>query len=172
VIRVVLVAVAGVAVIVGAGAYAWHRAPSAQPQAFFCSKENSPVADNKTEQKARLTKEQYCILYDKGTEAPFTGKYWDNHEPGVYKCAGCGQPLFKSDTKYDSGTGWPSFFEPIPGAISGVEDKSYGMVRTEVVCNRCGGHIGHVFDDGPKPTGLRFCTNSGALDFVPNEEQG
>jgi len=129
------------------------------------------MADNMTERKARLTKDQYCILYDKGTEAPFTGKYWNNHEPGIYNCAGCGLPLFKSEAKYDSGTGWPSFFEPIPGAIKGVEDKSYGMVRTEIVCGRCGGHIGHVFDDGPKPTGLRFCTNSGSLDFVPEKER-
>ncbi len=118
------------------------------------------------EWKKELTPEQYRVLRQKGTERPFTGKYWDTKTKGVYKCAACGQPLFDSDTKFDAGCGWPSFFDTIdPGAVETEIDTSFGMIRTEVHCSKCGGHIGHVFDDGPDPTGLRYCANSVSLEL-------
>jgi len=124
----------------------------------------------KTDEEWRksLTPEQYQVLRKKGTERAFSGKLWDNHEPGVYRCAGCGQELFDSEAKFDSGTGWPSFSRPAsPESVATEDDRSLLMKRTEVLCGRCGGHLGHVFDDGPEPTGARYCMNSAALDFKP-----
>jgi len=123
---------------------------------------------HKTEEEWRqlLTHEQYQILREKGTEPAFTGEYWDNHEPGVYRCAGCGEVLFRSDEKFDSGSGWPSFWQVAEqGKVKLVDDNSHGMHRTEVECASCGGHLGHVFEDGPQPTGQRYCINSCSLNF-------
>jgi peptide-methionine (R)-S-oxide reductase len=120
--------------------------------------------------RERLTPEQYHILRQAGTERAFTGAYEKNKAAGEYRCAGCGQPLFDADTKYDSGSGWPSFYQPLEqGAVEEHRDASHGMVRVEVRCAKCEGHLGHVFPDGPNPTGLRYCINSASLDFKPEE---
>lgn len=134
------------------------------------SDKNFPVTKTQAEWKKELTPMQFEVLRLKGTEQAFTGEYWDNHETGTYYCAGCHQKLFDSVTKYESGCGWPSFFQPVDDKVMKIQkDYSYGMVRDEVLCSQCGGHLGHVFEDGPKPTGLRYCMNSAAMVFEKAE---
>ena len=124
------------------------------------------MVKNTDEWKQKLSPEQYNICINKGTEPPFSGKYCDSKDRGIYKCVCCGEPLFHSNTKFDSGSGWPSFFDPVEKEkIEYISDSSLGMVRTEVNCNKCGSHLGHVFDDGPKPTNLRYCINSLSLSL-------
>lgn len=129
------------------------------------------IEKSDVEWRQDLTPEQYHILREKGTERAFTGVYWDEHRPGVYRCAACGNELFSSDTKFDSGTGWPSFYQPIGESNVDTEtDRSFFMTRTEVHCGRCGSHLGHIFPDGPRPTGLRYCINSASLTLDPQAE--
>ena len=132
---------------------------------------SAKVQKSDEEWRRQLTPAQYEVLRQKGTEPPFTGKYAHSKDKGVYRCAACGAPLFESKTKFESGTGWPSFYQPIADeAVELEQDHSYGMMRTEVECASCGGHLGHVFEDGPDPTGLRYCINSASLDLEPTKD--
>lgn len=137
------------------------------PSATAASAETFPVAHSEAEWRKLLNSEQFEVLRNEGTERPFTSPLLKEHRKGQFACAGCDLPLFSSETKFESGTGWPSFWKPLDKAISNNKDTSYGMVRNEVHCDRCGSHIGHVFDDGPKPTGLRYCMNGVAMTFHP-----
>jgi peptide-methionine (R)-S-oxide reductase len=149
---------------------AGHRAAAAPLQVEKTADGIGRVTLPESEWKKRLDPESFHVLREKGTELAFTGRYWNEHGRGVYRCAGCGLELFSSDTKFESGTGWPSFWKPIAANhVRIASDSSYFQVRDEVVCPRCGGHLGHVFDDGPPPTGLRYCMNSAALEFVPSK---
>ncbi len=128
------------------------------------------VAKTEAEWREQLSPEQYHVARECGTEPAFTGKYWNNHESGMYHCVGCGTPLFDSETKFESGTGWPSFHTPAdPQNVSEHTDRTYGMTRTEARCAHCDAHLGHVFPDGPKPSGVRYCMNSASLDFKPKQ---
>jgi len=131
---------------------------------------SAKIQKSDEEWRKLLNPEQFAVARKKGTERAFTGQYWDFHDQGVYLCVCCGNELFSSDTKYDSGCGWPSFYAPLmEDHVETTADDGYGMRRTEVVCSRCGAHLGHVFDDGPQPTGLRYCMNSASLNFVKKE---
>ena len=133
---------------------------------------SNKIIKSDAEWRKELTPEQYAVLRQKGTEYAFTGKYWNTKDKGTYRCAGCGEVLFESDTKFDSGCGWPSFYAPAgTNAISETKDNSLFMERTEVLCSKCGGHLGHVFDDGPNPTGLRYCINSASLKFEATKDE-
>jgi peptide-methionine (R)-S-oxide reductase len=140
----------------------WLSAEPAKPVTKF------EVEKTDAEWRAQLTPQQYEILRKHGTERPWSSPLLKEHRKGIFACAGCDLPLFSSDTKFDSGTGWPSFWQPLENALGRTEDRSYGMTRIEVHCRRCGGHLGHVFDDGPKPTGLRYCIDGFALVFKPS----
>jgi peptide-methionine (R)-S-oxide reductase len=160
--RTVLLGLTALTAAAGLGLSPWR--PS-QAEVFEVTKSDD-------EWRHCLSPAQYRVLRQEGTEAPGTSPLLYEHRTGAFSCAGCGQPLFTSDSKFDSGTGWPSFWKPIEGAIRTTEDHGLGMVRTEVHCRRCGGHLGHVFDDGPQPTGLRYCMNGLALTFVPAAKSG
>jgi peptide-methionine (R)-S-oxide reductase len=132
---------------------------------------DAKIVKTDAEWRAQLTPEEYHILRRKGTERPFTGKFDHHFKDGTYTCKGCGTPLFLSGTKYNSGCGWPAFYDSIKGTIDTVRDTSHGMIRIEITCKKCGGHLGHIFDDGPNPTGLRYCVNSGSMGFIPAEKK-
>ena len=140
------------------------------PAQFDTNKRLIRVSKTEAEWRQQLNELEYHVLREEGTERAFTGDLWDKHDKGTYTCRACGLPLFASDTKFDSGTGWPSYWKPIQKEyVTENQDRAFGMLRTEVECARCGGHLGHVFDDGPKPTGLRYCINAVSLNFVADK---
>jgi peptide-methionine (R)-S-oxide reductase len=152
---------ASVASLLGLAAFRWLRVSPANAAEKF------EIEKTDAEWRAQLTPQQYEILRQQGTERPGSSPLLKEHRKGVFACAGCDLPLFSSDTKFESGTGWPSFYQPLENAVGKTEDRTFGMLRTEIHCRRCGGHLGHVFDDGPKPTGLRYCMDGFALVFHP-----
>jgi peptide-methionine (R)-S-oxide reductase len=156
---------ASTASLLGFAALRWLRATPAR--AGDKAAETFEIEKTDAEWRAQLTPQQYEILRNQGTERPWTSPLLNEHRKGIFACAGCDLPLFASETKFESGTGWPSFYKPLDNAVGETEDRTFGMTRTEVHCRRCGGHLGHVFDDGPKPTGLRYCMDGFALVFHP-----
>jgi peptide-methionine (R)-S-oxide reductase len=152
---------ASVAGLAGLMAFRWLRVTPAKAGEKF------EIEKTDAEWRKQLTPAQYNILRQQGTEPPWSSPLLKEHRRGIFACAGCDLPLFASETKFESGTGWPSFYQPLPNAVGETSDRTFGMVRTEVHCRRCGGHLGHVFDDGPKPTGLRYCMDGLALTFHP-----
>ncbi|MCC6927676.1 MAG: peptide-methionine (R)-S-oxide reductase MsrB [Gemmatimonadaceae bacterium] len=143
-----------------------HSAATDSAAAGATPPNGARIEKSEREWESCLTPEQFHVMREKGTERAFTGKYWNTKEKGTYHCAACGEPLFASETKYDSGTGWPSFWSPVsPEAVATETDETHGMRRTEALCARCGAHLGHIFDDGPRPTGTRYCMNSVSLDL-------
>jgi peptide-methionine (R)-S-oxide reductase len=151
------------------------QTPPSQGETAMPAKPAPPAKVVKSDDEWRklLSPEQYRVMRGKGTEYAFTGKYWDTKTPGTYKCAACGEPLFSSDAKFDSGCGWPSFFQPLDGLkLVESRDSTLGVVRTEITCAKCGAHMGHVFNDGPPPTGLRYCINSVSIDLEPSKDAG
>ena len=156
---------ASVASLLSLAAFRWLKLSPVK--AAEKAAEKFEVEKTDAEWRAQLTPQQYEILRNQGTERPGSSPLLKEHRKGIFACAGCDLPLFSSETKFESGTGWPSFYQPLENAVGTTSDRTFGMLRTEVHCRRCGGHLGHVFDDGPKPTGLRYCMNSAALTFVP-----
>ncbi len=150
----------------------WQTGVDWQKEWIMSDKNDYEYKRGEREWRDALTDEQYRVLRQKGTERAFSGAFWDKKEKGVYACGGCGKALFSSEAKYDSGSGWPSFWKPMDDSrVDEERDLSHGMVRTEIVCSRCGSHLGHVFEDGPRPTGLRYCVNSASLNFTADDDK-